>query len=171
MRPLNEKWIFTASLGAGVYTDLSQFSTDSIISQANVFFIWSILPGLDLGFGAALNYVLGCPMLVPSLYLDWKVGEQFEFKIALYDTWLALAGMKINDMFTMRLLAQAKSMSAIVDRNNELQIFSEQLIIIGVQPEIYVNKIFSIPITAGVSVIRTAAFQGKDTLSFLTLLL
>jgi hypothetical protein len=166
MRPLNEKWTLTASLGAGIYTDLSQFSAESVMAQAGVLFIRRMLPNLDLGFGFALNNVLGYPMVFPSLYLDWRTGERFEFKISLYDTWLASAGMKMNDIFTVRLLAQAKGMSAVVDRNNMPKIFSKQLIIIGLQPEIYANKIFSIPITAGVSVIREAYFQERNLLSF-----
>jgi hypothetical protein len=166
MRPLNKNWTFTASLGAGSYTDLSQFSANSIMVQAGTLFIRRMLPNLDLGFGVALNNVLGYPMIFPSLYLDWRTGERFEFKISLYDTWLASAGMKVNDLFTVRLLAQAKGMTAVVDRNNESKIFSKQLIIIGLQPELYVNKIFSIPITAGVSVIREAYFQDRNLLSF-----
>jgi hypothetical protein len=166
MRPLNEKWTFTASLGAGIYTDLSQFYASSIMAQAGTLFIRRMLPNLDLGFGVALNNVLGYPMIFPSLYLDWRTGERFEFKISLYDTWLASAGMKINDIFTVRLLAQAKGMTALVDRNNVSKIFSKQLIIIGLQPEIYVNKIFSIPITTGVSVIREVYFQERNLLSF-----
>jgi hypothetical protein len=93
MRPLNEKWTLTASLGAGIYTDLSQFSADSIMVQAGALFIRRILPNLDLGFGVALNNVLGYPMLFPSVYLDWRTGERFQFKISLYDTLLASAGM------------------------------------------------------------------------------
>jgi hypothetical protein len=166
MRPLNEKWTLTASLGAGIYTDLSQFSADSIMAQAGALFIRRMLPNLDLGFGLALNNVLGYPMVFPSVYLDWRAGGRFEFKISLYDIWLASAGMKMNDMFTLRLLAQAKGMTAMVDRDNTSKIFSKQLIIIGLQPEIYVNKIFSIPITAGVSVIREAYFQDRNLLSF-----
>jgi hypothetical protein len=166
MRPLNEKWTFTASLGAGIYTDLSQFSANSIMAQAGVLFIRRMLPNLDLGFGVTLNNVLGYPMIFPSLYLDWQTGERFEFKISLYDTWLASAGMKINDIFTLRLLAQAKGMTAVVDRNNVSKIFSKQLVVIGLQPEIYVNKIFSVPVTAGVSVIREAYFQERNLLSF-----
>jgi hypothetical protein len=166
MRPLNKNWTFTASVGAGIYTDLSQFYANSIMVQAGTLFIRRMLPNLDLGFGVALNNVFGYPMIFPSLYLDWRTGERFQFKISLYDTWLASAGMKINDIFTLRLLASAKGMTAVVDRNNVSKIFSKQLVIIGLQPEIYVNKIFSIPITAGVSVIREAYFQERNLLSF-----
>jgi hypothetical protein len=166
MRPLNKNWTFTASLGAGIYTDLSQFYANSIMAQAGTLFIRRMLPNLDLGFGVALNNVLGYPMLFPSLYLDWRTGKRFEFKISLYDTWLASAGIKVNDIFTVRLLAQAKGMTAVVEQNDEVKIFSKQLIIIGLQPEIYINKIFSIPITAGISVIREAYFQDRNLLSF-----
>jgi hypothetical protein len=32
MRPLSAKWTLTASLGGGIYTDLSEFSVDSILA-------------------------------------------------------------------------------------------------------------------------------------------
>jgi len=166
MRPINENWTFTASLGAGVFTDLSHFSADNIMTQAGALFIRRMLPNLYVGFGVALNNVLGFPMLFPSLCLDWRTGKRFEFKIQAYDTVLLSAGMKINDLFTVRLLAQVKGMSAIVERNNESKIFTKQLLITGLQPEIYVNKIFSIPITVGVSVIRAGYFQDRSLIAF-----
>jgi hypothetical protein len=162
MRPLSEKWMLMASLGAGIYTDLSPFSANTIMGQAGALFIRQrVLTNLDLGIGIALNNVLGYPMLFPALYLDWKTGKRFEFKISLNDTWIASAGMKLNDLFTLRLVAQAKGMSAIVNRNNESKMFIKQLAITGLQQEIYVSKIFSIPVLAGVSIVREAYFQNR----------
>ena len=166
LRPLNEKWSLMASLGGGVYTDLSEFSADSIMEQAGTLFIWHILPNLDLGLGVALNNAIGYPMIFPSFYFNWKTGTRFEIKISLYETFLLSVGMKINDGLTLRLLAQTRGMSAIVERNNETQIFSQQFTVLGLQPEIYVGKLFSIPIIAGVSVKREAYFQDRTLLSF-----
>jgi hypothetical protein len=166
LRPLNEKWSLNASLGGGVYTDLSEFSTDSILIQAGTLFIWHIRPNLDLGFGVALNNAIGYPMIFPSLYFNWKTGTRFEVKISLYDMFLLSVGMKITDVLTLRLLAQTRGMSAIVERDNETKMFSQQFTVIGLQPEIYVNKLFSIPIIAGVSVKREAYFQDRTLLSF-----
>jgi hypothetical protein len=166
LRPLNEKWSLNVSLGGGIYTDLSEFSTDSILIQAGTLFIWHIRPNLDLGFGVALNNAIGYPMIFPSLYFNWKTGTRFEVKISLYDMFLLSVGMKITDVLTLRLLAQTRGMSAIVERDNETKMFSQQFTVIGLQPEIYVNKLFSIPIIAGVSVKREAYFQDRTLLSF-----
>jgi hypothetical protein len=166
MRPLNEKWSLMASLGGGVYTDLSEFSGNSILGQAGTLFIWHILPNLDLGLGVSLNNAIGYPMVFPSFYFRWETGTRFEVKISLYDTFLLSVGMKITDILTLRLLAQTRGMSAVVDRNNESKIFTQQFTVLGLQPEIYVNKIFSIPIIAGVSVKREAYFQDRTLISF-----
>jgi hypothetical protein len=166
LRPLNEKWSLNVSLGGGIYTDLSEFSTDSILAQAGTLFIWRIRPNLDLGFGVALNNAIGYPMIFPSFYFNWKTGTRFEVKISLYDTFLLSVGMKINDVLTLRLLAQTRGMNAIVRRDNETKIFSQQFTVLGLQPEIYVNKLFSIPIIAGVSVKREAYSQDRTLLSF-----
>jgi hypothetical protein len=125
-----------------------------------------MLPNLDLGFGVALNNVIGYPMVFPSFYLNWKTGKRFEVKITLYDIVQISVGMKINEVFRLRLLAQSRGMSAVVRRNNETQIFSQQFTVIGLQPEIYINKIISIPIIAGVSAKREAYFQERNLISF-----
>ncbi|MDR2447586.1 MAG: DUF6268 family outer membrane beta-barrel protein, partial [Treponema sp.] len=49
---------------------------------------------------------------------------------------------------------------------NETKMFSQQFTVLGLQPEIYVNKLFSMPIIAGVSVKREAYFQDRTLLSF-----
>jgi hypothetical protein len=166
LRPLNEKWSLNASLGGGVYTDLSEFSAKSILVQAGTLFIWHILPNLDMGLGVALNNAIGYPMIFPSFYFNWKTGTRFEVKISLYDMFLLSVGMKINDVLTLRLLAQTRGMNAMVERDNETKMFSQQFTVIGLQPEIYVNKLFSIPIIAGVSVKREAYFQDRTLFSF-----
>ncbi|MDR2041005.1 MAG: DUF6268 family outer membrane beta-barrel protein [Tannerella sp.] len=165
-RPLSEKWSLMASAGAGVYTDLSGFSGNCILAQAGTLFIRRMSPDMDLGFGAALNNAIGYPMLFPSLYFRWTTGTRFDVKISIYDTFLLSIGMKMNDRLKIRLLAQARGASAIVERNNETKIFSQQFTVIGLQPEIYVNKLLSIPVTAGVSAKREAYFKDRTLISF-----
>jgi hypothetical protein len=165
-RPLSEKWSLMASAGAGVYTDLSEFSGNSILAQAGTLFIRRMSPKMDIGFGAALNNVLGYPMIFPSLYFKWETGTRFEVKMSLYDSFVLSVGMKMNDMVKLRLLAQARGMSAIVKREGETKIFSQQFSVIGLQPEIYVNKLMSIPVTVGVSAKREAYFQERKLISF-----
>jgi hypothetical protein len=74
--------------------------------------------------------------------------------------------MRITDVLALRLLAQTRGMSAIAERNKETKIFTRQFTVIGLQPEIYAGKLFSIPIIAGVSVKREAYFQDRTLLSF-----
>ncbi|MDR3133619.1 MAG: DUF6268 family outer membrane beta-barrel protein [Prevotellaceae bacterium] len=166
MRPLSPKWSLFASLGGGVYTDLSAFSGNSILAQAGTLFIRRMCPNMDLGVGVALNNVLGYPMLFPSLYFDWKTGSKFELKISLYENGLLSVGYKFNDIIRLRFLTQAKGMVAMVRRNNKTMMFSQQFVVIGLQPEIYVNKLFSIPITVGASVRRETYFQERTLVSF-----
>ncbi|MDR2065823.1 MAG: DUF6268 family outer membrane beta-barrel protein [Prevotellaceae bacterium] len=166
LRPLNEKWSLIASLGGGVYSDLSEFSANSMLAHAGVLFIRRMRPNLDLGFGVALNNAIGYPMIFPSFYFKWETGTRYEVKISLYDDFRLTAGMKINDVLALRLIAQARGMSAIVTRDNQSKIFTQQFSVIGLQPEIYVNKWLSIPVTAGVSVKRDAYFLDRKLISF-----
>ena len=101
-----------------------------------------------------------------SLYFKWETGNHFEYKISLYDDVSLSVGYKFNEVVRLRLLAQARGMSAIVKRNNTTMMFSQQFTIIGLQPEIYVNKLFSIPVTVGVSAKREAYFQERTLVSF-----
>jgi hypothetical protein len=165
-RPLKGKWSLLASAGAGIYTDLSGFSGNCILAQAGTLFIRRMSPDMDLGFGVALNNAIGYPMLFPSLYFKWTTGTRFDVKISIYDSFLLSVGMKMNDILKIRLLAQARGASAIIERNNETKIFSQQFTVIGLQPEIYVNKVLSIPITIGVSAKREAYFKERTLISF-----
>lgn len=166
MKPLNEKWSLIASLGGGVYTDMTEFSANSILAQAGVLFIRRMRPNLDFGLGVALNNVIGYPMIFPSFYFKWETGTRYEVDLLLYDVFQLTAGMKVNDMLTLRLIAQARGMSAVVTQDNKSKIFTQQFSVIGLQPEIYVNKWFSIPVIAGVSVKREAYFQDRTLKSF-----
>jgi hypothetical protein len=166
LRPINEKWSLMASLGGGVYTDLSEFSGKSVLVQAGSLFIWAARPNIDFGFGVALNNVIGYPMLFPSLYFKWETGNRIEVDVIVYNDALLSAGMKMNDALTLRLLVQGRGMSAIVKRDNKPVIFTQSFSIIGLQPEIYINKMLSIPIVAGISVKREAYYLERKLISF-----
>jgi hypothetical protein len=96
--------------------DLSEFSAKSIMVQAGTLFIWHILPNLDLGLGVALNNAIGYPMVFPSFYFNWQTGRRFEVKISLYDTFLISVGIRLTDVLALRLLAQTRGMSAVVEK-------------------------------------------------------
>lgn len=167
IRPLGKNWSLTASLTGGIHTGLSEFNIESIIIQGGTLFMWHILPNLNLGLGAVVNNIIGYPMIFPSFYFNWKVGKRFKAEILVQDSsFMVSAGMRIHEVLALRLIAHTKNMNAVVERNDETKIFNQQFTIVGLQPEFYINKMVSIPITAGVSLRRNVFFQDRTLAAF-----
>jgi hypothetical protein len=166
LRPIHEKWFFLASLGGGVYTDLSEFSGNNILTEAAALFIWTVCPNLQLGFGIGMGNAVDYTAITPLLSFKWEFWKRFDIKIELLDGLLISTGMKLNDNFTVRILTQSKNINAVVNRNSETRLFTQSFIITGLQPEIYIHKMLSIPITVGFSSKRNVYYKERDYISF-----
>lgn len=160
-RPLNEKWSLIAMLGGGVYTDMSEFSGKNFLGQGGVLFVRKINTNLDLGGGIAINNMLGYPMAFFALYVDWHKNGKFEFNISMTNQFELSAGLKLNDLWKLRLVGEFNGMSAIVDKDGKSQIFVHNWGIVGIQPVLNPGKSFLISMTAGVSVMRDAYYQKR----------
>lgn len=166
-RPLNEKWSIMAAFGAGWFTsDLDHISGRSILGQGGILFIRHAKRNLDWGVGASLNNILGYPMIFPSVYLDWRLEGKYQFSITMYNSIDASVSMKVNNSFTLSLVATAEGMSTAVTKNGESMLFVNQYSYIGLQPQFIINKWLSIPITAGVSFSRDVYFQKRTIKAF-----
>ncbi|MDR2917917.1 MAG: ApaG domain-containing protein [Tannerella sp.] len=165
-RPINEKWFFIAMLGGGVYTDMSAFSGKNFLGQGGVLFIRKINKNLDAGGGIAINNILGYPMAFFSLYLDWHKNGKFDFNISMTNQFELSAGMKLNELWKLRLVGELSGMSAIVDKDGQSQIFVHNWGVVGIQPVLSPGKSFLISMTAGVSVMRDAYYQKRTLKAF-----
>lgn len=165
-RPLSERWSLIAMLGAGVYTDLSEFSGKCILGQGGALFIRKMNPNLDLGGGVAINNVLGYPMAFFALYLDWHKNGKFDFNISMTTTFEISASMQVKENLKLRLIGEANGVSAVVNKDGESKIFVQQYSTIGLQPEFRLAKYLTARITGGVSVSREAYYQDRSIKSF-----
>lgn len=165
-RPLNEKWFLIAVLGGGVYTDMSEFSGKNFLGQGGVLFVRKINKNLDLGGGMAINNMLGYPMAFFALYVDWHKNGKFEFNISMTNQFELSAGLKLDELWKLRLVGEFNGMSAIVDKDGKSQIFVHNWGIVGVQPVLNLRKSFLISMTAGVSVMRDTYYQKRTLKAF-----
>jgi len=165
-RPLNEKWFLIAMLGGGIYTNMSEFSGKNFLGQGGVLFVRKMNANLDLGGGIAINNMLGYPMAFFALYVDWHKNGKFDFNISMTNQFELSAGVKLNELWKLRLVGEFNGMSAIVDKDEKSQIFVHNWGIVGIQPVLNPGKSFLISMTAGVSVMRDAYYQKRTLKAF-----
>ncbi len=164
-RPLNSKWSILATVGAGLYMDndnLTKARWDNILGQGAVVFIRHLRPNLDLGVGAALNNTFGYPMLFPALYLNWRLEGRYEVNVALIDAVRVSVGMNFNRHLKLSLVAEMDGMMALAEKNGKKMYFTQQYVIVGLRPEFTLGKSLSIPLTLGITPVRSAFYSKRS---------
>lgn len=126
-------------------------------------FVWHWKPNLEIGGGAALNNTFGYPMVFPAFYLKYKGGfsDKFTIDASLLDGWKVAFGYNYHKNLNLKLVANMGGYSAYLRRNGKKEIFSQQTLIVGLQPEFKIGKHLTIPITAGASFIRSGRYNER----------
>lgn len=164
IRPISDKWSIMASLGIGIYSPSTAFSdirARHFLGSMSTLFVCQINPNLKLGGGLAINSAFGYPMAFPALYLDWNLQKKFDFMVSMTSGLDISAGLNINKHFTLSLAAEMNGQTALLEKDGKDVIFTHQYIVTGVRPEIKINKIISIPLTAGINAVRPAYFSDR----------
>lgn len=164
--PISKKWSLLTTIGAGVYTTSADIRWMNILGQGGAIFIRQLKPNLSLGAGLAINNTFGYPMLFPAVYLNWSTEGRYQIKVSMLDAMEVSAGMKLNKYMALNLLAEMNGTLALVERNGEDAMFSQQFIIVGLQPELTVGTSFSVVATAGVSCSRIAYYTNRTLKAF-----
>ena len=76
------------------------------------------------------------------------------------------AGMKMNKYLNLRIVAEMNGSLALLEREGKDTMFSQQFIIVGLQPEVSMGNSFSITATAGVSCSRIAYYTTRTLKAF-----
>lgn len=166
IRPISKKWSLLTTIGAGVYTTSADIRWMNILGQGGAIFIRQLKTNLSLGAGMAINNTFGYPMLFPAVYLNWSTEGRYQIKVSMLDAMEVSAGMKLNKYIALNLLAEMNGTLALVERNGEDAMFSQQFIIVGLQPELTVGTSFSVVATAGVSCSRIAYYTNRTLKAF-----
>ena len=164
MRPLSEKWSLITSLGAGIYapsTNLSKIRYKHLLGNVAVLFIRHLKSNMEVGGGIAINSTFGYPMVFPALYFNWNSDGRFNFKISVVDGLNLAAGYDINKFLDLSLVVEMSGQSAFTEKDGEDVTFSHQYFIAGVRPEIKLGNKVSIPITAGMHLIRSGFYSER----------
>lgn len=163
LRPISSKWSIMAILGVGIYTsNLDDISFDHMLAQGGVLFIKHTKKNIDWGIGAAINNALGYPMLFPSFYFDWKLTGKYQFKVSFYDDFSASSSMDFcKGKYRLSLVGMANGLSSLTEKDGKKMIFVNRYSSVGIKPEIFINKSFSVSMTCGVTVMRETYFQKR----------
>ncbi len=167
LRPLKERWSMLMALGIGSYTPENRLSAiridENVLANGALVFIWHWRPNLEIGGGVALNNSFGYPMVFPALYLKYKGGfsDKFTIDVSLLDGTKVAFGYDYSENLSLKLVANIGGYSAYLRRNGQKEIFTQQTIITGLQPEFKIGKYISIPITAGATFLRSGRYTKR----------
>ena len=165
IRPISKKWLLLTTVGAGVYTS-SDVKLKNVLGQGGVIFIRQFKSNLSLGAGLAVNNTFGYPMVFPAIYFDWSTEGRYQIKVSMLNAMEVSAGMKMNKYLNLRIVAEMNGSLALLEREGKDTMFSQQFIIVGLQPEVSMGNSFSITATAGVSCSRIAYYTTRTLKAF-----
>ncbi len=166
IRPLSKRWLLLTTIGGGVYAASADIRLKNILGQGGAIFIRQFKPNLSLGAGLAINNTFGYPMLFPAIYFDWSTEGRYHIKVSMLNAMEVSAGLKLNKYIDLNLVAEMNGTLALVERNGEDAMFSQQFIIVGLQPEFNLGTSFSVVATAGVSCSRIAYYTNRTLKAF-----
>ena len=165
IRPLSKKWSLLASVGAGIFMDtgsLAYVRWNNVMGVGMAAAIWHLRDNLDVGMGLALNTSFGYPMAFPALFVDWRIEGRYMVNVSMMDGAELSGGIQLHKLFRLKLIGSMSGMLAFVKHEGKDQIFTQQYIITGLQPELTITKSLSVPITIGLSAYRTAFYDDRS---------
>lgn len=166
IRPISKRWLLLTTIGGGVYAASADIRLKNILGQGGTIFIRQFKPNLSLGAGLAINNTFGYPMLFPAIYFDWSTEGRYQIKVSMLNAMEVSAGIRMNKYIDLNLVAEMNGTLALVERNGEDAMFSQQFIIVGLQPELTVGTSFSVVATSGVSCSRIAYYTNRTLKAF-----
>lgn len=169
IRPLNKKWSLLASVGVGTFMDtpnLSYIRFNNLMGIGMAAAIWHLRENLDVGMGLALNTTFGYPMVFPAAFVDWRIEGRYMVNVSMMDGIELSGGIQLHKLMRLKLVASMGGMMALVEHGGKDQIFTQQYVVCGLQPELVLSKSFSIPLTVGVSAYRAAYYSDRTLKAF-----
>ena len=167
LRPLKERWSMLMALGAGSYTPENRLSSihigENVVANGAFMLVWHWRPNIEIGGGVALNNTFGYPMVFPALYFRYNgaFSDKFTIEVWSIDGLKAGLGYNYRKNLDFKLIANMGGYSAYLRRNGEKEIFSQQIFVVGLQPEFKIGKHVSIPLTVGGSFIRSGRYRER----------
>ena len=161
IRPVSKKWMLLTT----VYT-ASDIRMKNVLGQGGAVFIRQLKPNLSLGAGLAINNTFGYPMIFPAIYFDWSTEGRYEIKVSMMNAMEVSAGMHLNKYLKVSLMAEMNGALALVEREGKDVMFSQQYIIVGLQPELNLGSSLAITATGGLSCSRIAYYTTRTLKAF-----
>ena len=167
LRPLKERWSMLMALGAGSYTPENRLSSihigENVVANGAFMLVWHWRPNIEIGGGVALNNTFGYPMVFPALYFRYNgaFSDKFTIEVWSIDGLKAGLGYNYRENLDFKLIANMGGYSAYLRRNGETEIFTQQIFVVGLQPEFKIGKHVSIPLTVGGSFIRSGRYRER----------
>ena len=105
-------------------------------------------------------------MIFPAIYFDWSTEGRYEIKVSMMNAMEVSAGMHLNKYLKVSLMAEMNGALALVEREGKDVMFSQQYIIVGLQPERNLGSSLAITATGGLSCSRIAYYTTRTLKAF-----
>ncbi len=167
LRPLKERWSMLMALGVGSYTPENRLSSihigENVVANGAFVLVWHLRPNIEIGGGVALNNSFGYPMVFPAFYFKYNdaFSDKFTIEVGSIDGLKVALGYNYRENLDFKLIANMGGYSTYLRRNGEKEIFSQQIFVVGLQPEFKIGKHVSIPLTVGGSFIRSGRYRER----------
>ena len=165
--PLKERRSMLMALGVGSYTPENRLSSihigENVVANGAFVLVWHLRPNIEIGGGVALNNSFGYPMVFPAFYFKYNdaFSDKFTIEVGSIDGLKVALGYNYRENLDFKLIANMGGYSAYLRRNGEKEIFSQQIFVVGLQPEFKIGKHVSIPLTVGGSFIRSGRYRER----------
>lgn len=165
MRPISKKWSMMVSLGAGIYSPTTRFSkinSKNILGNGGIVFVCDVNKNLKIGGGVAVNNSFGFPMAFPAIYVNWSTDGRFVANVSLMDGLQSSFGYSFSKYYTLSAIMDMNGQMALVEKDGKDKMFSHQYLVTGLRNEFNLSDKISIPITAGINMLRMAEYSDRS---------
>ena len=165
LRPLNDRWSMRASLGAGIFAPITNFSKltfKNVLGSGGLVFIRHLKPNLDIGGGVSINSSLGYPMIFPAVYVKWKLNGKYDVNVEVIEGLELSAGYDFNERFKLSYAIEMNGQVALLKKDGKDVIFSHQYIVTGFRPELKLGKTgLTMTGMVGLNLYRPASYSDR----------
>jgi len=167
VRPLSEKWYLIASLGGGVYSAPDAITWRSILVNGGVIFVYKCRQNLDIGIGAGVTNSFGVPIIMPMVFVNWKLTGNYEVGVNLSSGMEISAAVKFGERFKLRLVAlEMDGISSVVDVEGKSMIYGSAMIRSYLCPEYRIGRKTCLYLGAGGNWLRSAKLTNRTLKGF-----
>lgn len=163
IRPLSGKWNLIAAVGCGIYSEPNHVRWQSVLANAMAVAAYRFNETLSMGAGGGLTNSFGVPMVLPMVYLDWRLTGKYELTINFMGRLNITGSMWVAPKWKLAITPiEMDGMSAVIDMDGRTRIYSATMMKALLTGSYYIDKRLSVYGGVGCVYRRTARISKRN---------